>query len=75
MKTVTLGTGLAFWGDALRPAKEMVERADIDYLDEVRAAHRALWRAGITADFVSPSAALSRRRSSCGERWGSARPR
>ncbi len=32
MKTVTLGTGLAFWGDALRPAKEMVERADIDYL-------------------------------------------
>lgn len=32
MKTVTLGTGLAFWGDALRPAKEMVERAGIDYL-------------------------------------------
>jgi beta-galactosidase len=25
----------------------------IDYLAEVRAAHRALWRAGITADFVS----------------------
>lgn len=25
----------------------------IDYLDEVRAAHRALWRVGITADFVS----------------------
>jgi hypothetical protein len=32
MKKVTLGTGLAFWGDALRPAREMVERADIDYL-------------------------------------------
>jgi len=32
MNEVTLGTGLAFWGDALRPAKEMVERAEIDYL-------------------------------------------
>jgi Acyclic terpene utilisation family protein AtuA len=32
MKQVTLGTGLAFWGDALRPAKEMVEQAEIDYL-------------------------------------------
>jgi hypothetical protein len=32
MKKVTLGTGLAFWGDGLRPAREMVERADIDYL-------------------------------------------
>lgn len=32
VKHVTLGTGLAFWGDHLRPAAEMVERADIDYL-------------------------------------------
>jgi hypothetical protein len=32
VKSVTLGTGLAFWGDHLRPAAEMVERADIDYL-------------------------------------------
>ena len=32
MKSVKLGTGLAFWGDAIRPAIEMVERADIQYL-------------------------------------------
>lgn len=32
MKSVRLGTGLAFWGDSLRPAREMVERAEIDYL-------------------------------------------
>jgi hypothetical protein len=32
MKCVKLGTGLAFWGDHLRPAAEMVERADIQYL-------------------------------------------
>ena len=32
MKSVKLGTGLAFWGDSLRPAIDMVERADIQYL-------------------------------------------
>ena len=32
MKTVKLGAGMAFWGDSVRPAIEMVERADIDYL-------------------------------------------
>ena len=32
MKSVKLGTGLAFWGDTLRPAIDMVERADIQYL-------------------------------------------
>lgn len=32
MKMVKLGTGLAFWGDSIRPAIEMVERADIQYL-------------------------------------------
>ena len=32
MKSVKLGTGLAFWGDGLRPAIDMVERADIQYL-------------------------------------------
>ncbi len=32
MKSVRLGTGLAFWGDSIRPAIEMVERADIQYL-------------------------------------------
>ena len=32
MRSVTLGTGLAFWGDNLVPAAEMVRRADIDYL-------------------------------------------
>ena len=32
MRSVTLGTGLAFWGDSLGPAVEMVERAEIDYL-------------------------------------------
>ena len=32
MKTVKLGTGLAFWGDSIRPAIEMVEHADIQYL-------------------------------------------
>ena len=32
MKSVKLGTGLAFWGDTIRPAIEMVERADIQYL-------------------------------------------
>jgi beta-galactosidase len=36
--------------------------ADLDYLDEVRAAHRALWRAGITADFCSLDSDLSRYR-------------
>lgn len=32
MKSVNLGTGLAFWGDSLRPAIDMVEHADIQYL-------------------------------------------
>ncbi len=32
MKSVKLGTGLAFWGDSIRPAIEMVERSDIQYL-------------------------------------------
>lgn len=32
MKSVKLGTGLAFWGDSIRPAIEMIERADIQYL-------------------------------------------
>jgi Acyclic terpene utilisation family protein AtuA len=32
MKTVKLGAGMAFWGDSVRPAIDMVERADIDYL-------------------------------------------
>jgi hypothetical protein len=32
MKSVKLGTVLAFWGDSIRPAIEMVERADIQYL-------------------------------------------
>jgi hypothetical protein len=32
MKSVTLGTGLAFWGDNLIPSREMVQRAEIDYL-------------------------------------------
>lgn len=32
MKSVKLGTGLAFWGDGFRPAVDMVERADIQYL-------------------------------------------
>ena len=32
VRSVKLGTGLAFWGDALAPAAEMVKRADIDYL-------------------------------------------
>ncbi len=31
-KTVRLGAGMAFWGDSVRPAIEMVERGDIDYL-------------------------------------------
>ena len=32
MKSVRLGCGLAFWGDSIQPAIEMVERGDIDYL-------------------------------------------
>ncbi|GIL34126.1 acyclic terpene utilization AtuA family protein [Phycicoccus sp. DTK01] len=32
MKSVTLGAGMAFWGDSIRPAIDMVERADIQYL-------------------------------------------
>lgn len=32
MKTVKLGTGLAFWGDSIRPAIDMIERADIQYM-------------------------------------------
>ena len=31
-KVVRLGAGMAFWGDRVQPAAEMVERADIDYL-------------------------------------------
>jgi beta-galactosidase len=31
----------------------------VDYLAEVRAAHRALWRLGLTADFARPGAPLS----------------
>lgn len=32
MKSIRLGTGLAYWGDTLEPSRAMVERADIDYL-------------------------------------------
>src|SRR6202022_92410 len=32
LKKVRLGAGVAFWGDNLRPAVEMVERGNIDYL-------------------------------------------
>ena len=31
-KVVRLGAGMAFWGDSVHPAIEMVERGDIDYL-------------------------------------------
>ena len=31
-RVVRLGAGMAFWGDSVRPAIEMVERGDIDYL-------------------------------------------
>ena len=31
-KVVRLGAGMAFWGDRVQPAIEMVERGDIDYL-------------------------------------------
>ncbi len=33
--------------------------ADLAYLDQIRAHHAALWRRGITADFVHPAADLS----------------
>jgi hypothetical protein len=32
MRTVRLGAGMCFWGDSIKPAIEMVEHADIDYL-------------------------------------------
>lgn len=32
MKSIRLGAGLAFWGDTTRPAIDMVERGEIDYL-------------------------------------------
>jgi hypothetical protein len=32
MRTVRLGAGMAFWGDRVQPAIEMVEKADIQYL-------------------------------------------
>lgn len=32
MKTIRLGAGMAFWGDSIRPAIDMVQRAEIDYL-------------------------------------------
>jgi hypothetical protein len=32
VKTIKIGAGMAFWGDALGSAVDMVERADIDYL-------------------------------------------
>lgn len=31
-RTVRLGAGMAFWGDRVQPAIEMVERGEIDYL-------------------------------------------
>lgn len=31
-RTVRLGAGMAFWGDSVRPAIDMVERGEIDYL-------------------------------------------
>lgn len=31
-RTVRLGAGTAFWGDSVKPAIEMVERGEIDYL-------------------------------------------
>jgi hypothetical protein len=31
-KTVRLGAGMAFWGDSVKPAAEMIRKADIDYL-------------------------------------------
>lgn len=31
-RNVRLGAGMAFWGDSVRPAIEMVERGEIDYL-------------------------------------------
>jgi len=31
-KSVRLGAGMAFWGDSVKPAIEMVSRGDIDYL-------------------------------------------
>lgn len=32
MKSIKIGAGMAFWGDALESAVDMAERADIDYL-------------------------------------------
>ena len=32
MKSVRLGAGMAFWGDGLAPARDLVDRGDIDYL-------------------------------------------
>jgi hypothetical protein len=32
MKTVRLGAGMAFWGDSVLPAADMIQNADIDYL-------------------------------------------
>jgi hypothetical protein len=32
VKRIRLGAGLAFWGDTLRPALDMVDRGEIDYL-------------------------------------------
>ena len=32
MRTVRLGAGMAFWGDSVQPAIDMVHRGDIDYL-------------------------------------------
>ena len=32
MTTVRLGAGMAFWGDSVQPAIDMVERGEIDYL-------------------------------------------
>ena len=43
-------------GPAGRPA---CRRRTCDYLDSASAAHRALWRAGVTADFAAPVADLS----------------
>jgi len=32
MRTVRLGAGMAFWGDSVKPAAEMIRKGEIDYL-------------------------------------------
>jgi len=58
--TVNAETALGFsWEAWWAYDQEFHPSSDVRYLDQVHAAHKALWDAGITVDVVAPDADLS----------------